>query len=427
MAARDWSLAYRHDPEFLTDAFLLAVLRADPGFERGAAGIGLDAAQLEAALLRNRRTDQPAEAASEPPGEPFVLPCAAGEMGAARILDANFNRAREAARVLEDYCRFVLDDRILTEEVKSMRHGLGHAASRLPAPLLLAARDTPGDIGTAITAAGEYDRSSPAQVALVNSKRLQESLRSLEEFSKLFDPGLSRELEAIRYRAYTLERSISTGFRGRERLAAARLYLLLGSADCRAALDWTIERAAAGGVDVVQLREKGLGDRELLARAREVREWTRKAGVLFIVNDRPEVARLVEADGVHLGQDDLSIADARRIVGPSLLLGVSTHRLEQVRRAVLDGADYLGVGPVFPSKTKTFNDFPGLEFIRAAASQTTLPQFVLGGIGPGNVAAVVDAGARRIAVSSAVAQSDDPERSARELRQALERSEQSAE
>jgi len=178
---------------------------------------------------------------------------------------------------------------------------------------------------------------------------------------------------------------------------------------------------------VVQLREKGLGDRELLARAREVREWTRKAGVLFIVNDRPEVARLVEADGVHLGQDDLSIADARRIVGPSLLLGVSTHRLEQVRRAVLDGADYLGVGPVFPSKTKTFNDFPGLEFIRAAASQTTLPQFVLGGIGPGNVAAVVDAGARRIAVSSAVAQSDDPERSARELRQALERSEQSAE
>jgi thiamine-phosphate pyrophosphorylase len=427
MAARDWSLAYRHDPEFLTDAFLLAVLRADPAFERGAAAIGLDSARLEAALLSNRRNHEPEEAAAEIPDETFALPDAAGEMGTARVLDANFNRAREAARVLEDYCRFVLDDRILTEEVKSIRHGLAHAAGRLPAPLLLAARDTPGDIGATITARGEYERSSPAQVAIVNAKRLQESLRSLEEFSKLVDPGLGRELESLRYRAYTLERSISAGIRARERLAAARLYLLLGRADCRGALDWTIERAVAGGVDIVQLREKGLGDRELLARAREVRDWTRKAGALFIVNDRPDVARLVEADGVHIGQDDLSIADARRIVGPNLLLGVSTHRLEQVQRAVLDGADYLGVGPVFPSQTKAFNELPGLDFVRTAASQTTLPQFALGGISPGNVGKVVAAGARRIAVAAAIAQSDDPELRARELRQALERSEQSEE
>src|SRR5205085_7154473 len=102
-------------------------------------------------------------------------------------------------------------------------------------------------------------------------------------------------------------------------------------------LDWTIAEVAAGGAHIIQLREKGLADRELLERARNVRRWTRQAGLLFIVNDRPDIARLVEADGVHLGQDDLPLHAARRIVGPDLLIGVSTHSLEQLRQAVLDG------------------------------------------------------------------------------------------
>src|SRR4051794_10471359 len=105
------------------------------------------------------------------------------------------------------------------------------------------------------------------------------------------------------------------------------------------------------------MREKDLPDRELLERARQLRQWTRQAGVLFIVNDRPDIARLVEADGVHLGQDDLPVREARRILGPDALVGVSTHNLEQVRQAILDGASYLGVGPTFPSKTKEFREF----------------------------------------------------------------------
>jgi thiamine-phosphate pyrophosphorylase len=245
-------------------------------------------------------------------------------------------------------------------------------------------------------------------------------MRSLEEFGKLFGPELGRELEALRYRVYTLERAIDTGGRSRERLAGARLYVLLTGSQCAAALDWTIERAAAGGADVFQLREKSLSDRDSLTRARDVRRWTRKAGVLFVVNDRPDIARLVEADGVHLGQDDMPVKEARRIVGPDALIGVSTHTVEQVRAAVLDGADYVGVGPVFPSRTKSFEYFPGLEFVRAAAAESSLPAFALGGIGPENIGDVVAAGARRVAVSSAIAAADDPERAARLLRTALE-------
>ncbi|MBA4065935.1 MAG: thiamine phosphate synthase [Isosphaera sp.] len=349
----------------------------------------------------------------------FAGPDPTAEVDAARVLDANLNRAREAARVLEDYCRFARDDRVLTAEVKALRHGLAAAAARLPAGLLLAARDTVGDVGTGVTAAGEYDRGTPAAVAAANLKRLQESLRSLEEFGKVFGPDLGREFEALRYAAYTLERAVAAGGQGLTRLSRARLYVLLTGVQCRASLDWTIERAAAGGADVVQLREKDLSDRELVARARDVRAWTRRAGVLFVVNDRPDIARLVEADGVHLGQDDLSVRDARRVVGPDALVGVSTHTLDQVRRAVLDGADYLGVGPVFPSRTKAFDDFPGLDFVRAAAQETALPAFALGGIAPDNVGRVAAAGARRVAVGAAVASADDPEAAARAVRAGL--------
>jgi thiamine-phosphate pyrophosphorylase len=195
--------------------------------------------------------------------------------------------------------------------------------------------------------------------------------------------------------------------------------VLLTGSQCTAALDWTIQQAAEGGADVFQLREKTLTDRELIDRAARMRKWTRDAGVLFVVNDRPDVAKLVGADGVHLGQDDLPVAAARRIVGPELLVGVSTHTIEQVRRAVLDGADYLGVGPTFPSNTKSFDHFPGLEFVREAMAETSLPAFALGGIWPGNVAAVVAAGGRRIAVSSAVATADDPQAAATVLKRAV--------
>jgi thiamine-phosphate pyrophosphorylase len=416
-AARDWSVRHRADPAFMTDAFLVAVLTADEGFQWAASVAGLDAARL--ASLMTGEVNNPFDWPQHQPPATFTPPDSAEEIDAARVLDANLNRGREALRVLEDYCRFVLNDRFLTEQVKDYRHALAAAAGQLPPALLLAARDTPGDVGTTVSAAGEYDRDSPAQVAAVNLKRLQEALRSLEEYGKLFGTGFARDVEALRYRSYTLERAIVRGGEARRKLADARLYVLLTGSQCAAALDWTIARAATGGATVFQLRENTLSYSELVARARDVRRWTKEASALFIVNDRPDVARLVGADGVHLGQDDLPVADARRIVGPDALIGVSTHSVEQVRKAVLDGADYLGVGPTFPSRTKAFDAFPGLEFVRATAAETTLPAFALGGVGPENVGEVVAAGLRRVAVSAAVCAADDPEVVARVLRAAL--------
>lgn len=351
--------------------------------------------------------------------EPLDLATPTEQIDVARVLDAAANRAREALRVLEDYTRFALDDIFLSRALKELRHDLTQCLAGLPASLLLAARETLRDVGTTVRTASEERRHSPTAVVQANVKRLQEALRSLEEFGKLHGPLLGRALAALRYRSYTLERALLLGADARQRLAAARLYVLLSGKSCTAALDWTIKEAAAGGASLIQLREKEMNDRRLLERALLVRRWTREAGVLFILNDRPDIARLVEADGVHLGQDDLSVKEARRILGPNALVGVSTHNLVQLWQAVLDGASYVGVGPTFPSATKSFEHLAGLEFVRQAAAETTLPAFVLGGIDVSTIGEAVAAGARRVAVSHAVCAADDPRAAATALCRAL--------
>ncbi len=351
--------------------------------------------------------------------EPLALTELTEEVDTRRILDACANRAREGLRVVEDYCRFVLEDAFLSRQLKQLRHDLAAALSEFKSETLLAARDTVGDVGTAIATAREHTRLSLRDVACANWKRLQEALRSLEEFGKLHGGEFGKALEQLRYRSYTLEKAILLGAAARERLAGAVLYVLLSASSCTGSLEQTIGEAAAGGVQVIQLREKGLNDRDLLERATKVRQWTRRAGVLFVVNDRADVARLVGADGVHLGQDDLPVREARRILGPEALIGVSTHTLEQVRQAVLEGASYLGVGPTFPSQTKDFATLAGLDFVRQACAETTLPAFVLGGVDASNVGAVIAVGAKRVAVSRAIARAEDPRAIATQLRFAL--------
>jgi thiamine-phosphate pyrophosphorylase len=391
-----------------SECLLLAVLREDVELRQMLAAHGLLFSGLETKLL--------AEA-----GPPLLLeqPLVLGEMtefiDAARVLDASANRAREGLRVLEDYARFCLDDVFLTGQLKQARHDLRDILDNIPDDLLLHARETLRDVGTAISTSSERERHSLRQVATASCKRLEEALRSLEEFSKLLGGDCASRLEQLRYRAYTLERALLLGAPARERLKDCTIQVLLTGSLCSAALDWTIAEAAAGGAHIIQLREKSLADRELVERARNVRRWTHQAGLLLIVNDRPDIARLVEADGVHLGQDDLSVKDARRIVGPDLLVGVSTHSIEEVRQAILDGASYLGVGPTFPSATKDFSDFPGLDFVRQATAETSLPLFVIGGINARTLPAAVEAGARRIAVSSAVCQADEPRQAVAEL------------
>jgi thiamine-phosphate pyrophosphorylase len=412
LAARELARELSGESTVVSEALLLALLRADETLAAEMESFGLSVADLEAGILSHR---QPPAQLDEPLQLADVTEC----VDTARILDACANRAREGLRVIEDYCRFVLDDAFLSRNLKELRHDLTAALDELSAPLLLEARETQRDVGTELTTPAELERDSLRDVARINFKRLQESLRSLEEYGKFHSARLGQTLEQLRYRVYTLERAVVLGAGARQTLAEARLYVLLTGAQCAASLDWTIAEAAAGGACIVQLREKKLSDRELYERARQMRRWTQRAGVLFIVNDRPDIARLVEADGVHLGQDDLPVREARRILGPDALIGVSTHTLEQVRQAILDGASYLGIGPIFPSETKDFTDLAGPEFVRQAMTETTLPAFVLGGVNLDTIGAAVAAGARRVAVSAAVARADDPRAVAAALLAAL--------
>ena len=193
-----------------------------------------------------------------------------------RVLDAAANRAREGLRVVEDYVRFVLDDRHLTGLCKQLRHDLTDALGRVSAEHRLAARETQADVGTALTTAAEQSRADAAEVLAANFARLQESLRSLEEFGKLLDADLAAAFKQLRYRAYTLQRAVDITRDSIERLAAARLYVLI---DGRPSIE-EFERLARAlidaGVDVLQLRDKRLGDRELLDRARLLRGLTQR-------------------------------------------------------------------------------------------------------------------------------------------------------
>jgi len=332
-----------------------------------------------------------------------------------RILDAAANRTREGLRVIEDFVRFGLNDRHLSQILKTHRHELSEIIRSLPESHLLVARDTLHDVGTSIGTPTEYQRTSPVDVVRAAFKRVQEALRTLEEYSKVVDASLAVRFEQLRYQLYTSEKAVLRSESAARQFREHHLYLLVQAEQCSIGFEAVVKSALAAGVRLIQLREKNLNDRDLLGQARRLREWTAPWGALLIINDRPDIAVLSGADGVHVGQEELTVQDARRIVGPDRLIGVSTHSIEQARQAVLDGADYLGVGPTFPSGTKTFTEFPGLRLVRDIASEISLPWFAIGGIDVQNGLEVIRAGATRIAVGGAVCHSSSPETAAREL------------
>jgi len=332
-----------------------------------------------------------------------------------RLFDAAANRAREGLRVVEDYVRFVLNDSHLTARLKALRHDLTSAVSRVPMVHRLAARETQADVGTRLETPAERVRPDTTSVLAANFARLQEGLRSLEEFGKILDPPLASQLEQLRYQTYTLHRAVDITRTSLQRLARARLYVLVDGRASIKEFESLAGTLVGRGVHVVQLRDKRLDDRELLLRARRLRELTLGKDTLFIMNDRPDLAVLSGADGVHVGQEEVTVKDARTIVGPEALVGVSTHSVEQARAAVLDGANYIGVGPTFPSGTKHFDEFPGVELLRAVAAEIRLPAFAIGGITSENLTDVLATGISRVAVSGAVTTATEPGRMVSQL------------
>jgi thiamine-phosphate pyrophosphorylase len=213
---------------------------------------------------------------------------------------------------------------------------------------------------------------------------------------------------------------VSTRTEAAERLRAARLYLVLERSVRELPARQLVEAALAGGVDIVQLRDKDAADDEIVSAGLDLGELCRARGALFFVNDRPDLALECGADGVHIGQEDASVEDARARVGDRLAIGVSTHSPEQVAAAEASSADYFAVGPVHETPTKPGRPAVGLELVRHAAAVASKPWFAIGGIDPGNASEVAAAGARRVAVVRAIRDAEDPEAAARALRAALE-------
>jgi thiamine-phosphate pyrophosphorylase len=209
-----------------------------------------------------------------------------------------------------------------------------------------------------------------------------------------------------------------------DRFIAARLYVITcPPKEGASGYDAMVRAACEGGADVVQFRDKLITGRERYAAAARLLKICREFGALFIVNDALEVAMAIGADGVHLGQDDLPVTEAKKLLHPmgikNFLVGCSTHALEQAIEAEKQGADYIGIGPVFATPTKPTYNPVGVELVRAVTSRVKTPHVAIGGIDGSNVAQVLAAGAKRIAVVRAVCGADDVAAAARKMKDAL--------
>ncbi len=330
-----------------------------------------------------------------------------------RIIDANLNRATEATRVLEEISRFLLDDRDLSEKLKNIRHKINHEQEKGYGKYLQA-RDTENDVGIDVKNLSE--RINIENIFKANIKRLQQALRTLAEYS-LADKENTLLFEKLRYESYTVEKIMWDKLKEKYnqiKLADKKLYLVTNSDEFKSEdkfLD-AIASALEGGVDILQLREKTMPASKILELGKKIKQLCLQYDVTFIVNDRIDIAALLEADGVHLGQDDLDVQSARDILGANAIVGVSTHAPEQALKAVADGADYIGVGPVFATPTKQGRVPVGLEYVKWASENIEIPAFAIGGIDAENCQEVFKAGLKRIAVVRAIINANSPQQAA---------------
>jgi thiamine-phosphate pyrophosphorylase len=338
-----------------------------------------------------------------------------------RIIDANFNRAREAIRVIEDYCRFALNSAPLSERARQLRHELSAAINKLDAGRLISSRDSLGDVGAGKTVDTQLARISLTDCFTAGCKRLTEALRTLAEMSQTQNRTAAETIERLRFAAYTLEKDIVLFAEPAEKFKRVGLYVVITS-DLPTDIISLAHKCAAGGADCIQLRAKGMNDNTLFATAVEFVRICKAAGVLSIINDRVDIAVAAGADGVHLGQNDLPVEPARKLELTPLIIGKSTHSLKQLYAACSESPAYVSLGPVFASETKPDVEVAGLNYVREGTEKlvgTGIGNVAIGGITLENVTEVLDAGAAAIAVCSAVAKAADPTGLCRKLKEKI--------
>lgn len=326
-----------------------------------------------------------------------------------RIIDANLDRLSEGLRVLEDISRFILEDIGITEQLRRMRHELIAIDPALKRRLL-AARDSAGDVGR--EGAGGSDRKRLIDVVSANARRAQESLRVLEELAKL--PQATAELgernfEKARFALYEIEKELALRLvRQDRRNRVAGLYVIIDAQTLGKRSEAEAARQVIqGGAMVIQLRDKHRSKRELVPLTRELKKICAEAGVLFIVNDYVDLALATDADGVHLGQNDLPVPLAREILPLDKIIGCSARTVELALDAQEEGADYIGVGSIYSSPTKPGAEVIGLGRLQQIKEAVSLPVVALGGINESNVSEVIKAGADCVAVIDAVLNASD--------------------
>jgi thiamine-phosphate pyrophosphorylase len=329
-----------------------------------------------------------------------------------RLMDANLDRLSEGLRVLEDVSRFILGDARTTETLKRLRHELTSTDPKFKNKLL-AARDSENDIGRESPVKG-IKRKHISDLVTANAKRAQEALRVLEEFAKL--PEIpsdiqSRNFEQARFTLYEIERALIMQLsRQDKRDRINGLYIII---DAEKLTGWSVTEATQqvveGGASVVQFRSKHANKRDLIAAASEMKGICARAGVLFIMNDHIDVALAIDADGVHLGQNDIPVSLAREMLPPNRIIGCSVRTVEKAIQAQEKGADYLGVGAIYPSPTKSDAEVIGPGKLREIRNATALPVVAIGGINEGNAREAIEHGADCLAVISAVLNTEDIE------------------
>ena len=322
----------------------------------------------------------------------------------AQLIDANLDRAREGLRVMEDWCRFGLKRSDFSIQIKNWRQQLGVHHHNIYRKARLKTIDPAMGISHPL----QKVRTTPESVFIANSSRVQEALRVIEEFTRITDPRLSEIATKIRYETYEIEikvLNITEAVAKRETLKESFLYLITSN-NCN--LEETVVDALKAGAKMIQYREKFLNDKEKISQAKCLASICKTYNSLFIVNDRVDIAIAVDADGVHLGQEDIPTKIARELLGDERIIGRSTHCLEDIKNAEKEGCDYIGIGPIFPSRTKKQINPIGVDCLKKGLSETPLPAFAIGGIDSSNINELSQIKNLRIAVSDAIINSKHP-------------------
>jgi len=327
-----------------------------------------------------------------------------------RIIDSNINRISEGLRVLEDISRFILELPDTTANIRNIRHEIRTIFSDKDLEFLKA-RDSVNDIGKNISQEDLPEGKKPLQELITsNFKRVQEGLRSIEESVKNTDQYTkSKQIENLRFRTYNLEKSMTPEL-VRPKLPAG-IYGLTAEKYSKGRNNiQVVKKMIRGGVNIVQYREKhnSKSFKEMYQECKKIRKITRKNNVLFLINDYIQLAEIVDADGVHIGQDDLPYQEVRKTLSFEKIIGISTHKPEQARKAVEQGADYIGVGPIFPTDTKeNVCESVGLDYLDWVEENIEIPYVTIGGIKEHNIERVKQHGAQTFALVTEIVGAED--------------------